>query len=114
MKSATQLDLRVHHDGSRATVIEVAGEIDLTSVARLREALKTAVARGTVVLDTANVIFCDSSGLRALIEAGQAARAHGTRFRLAACSAAVYRVIDLTGMLGFFETFPDVETALEG
>jgi anti-anti-sigma factor len=55
-------------------------------------------------------MFCDSSGLNALIQASKAAAASGSELRLAACSAPVLRLITLTGMdrrLHLFTSVPD-------
>jgi anti-anti-sigma factor len=99
--------------GPRTTVITVCGEIDLSSCARLREQLLASVEHGTTVLDLAGVGFCDSAGLRVLVEADRAARAGGAVFRLAAVPQAVARVIELAGEADLFEVFPDVEAALK-
>lgn len=109
---ATQLELQICHGESRTTVIEAIGEIDLSSAPRLRDALMVAVEHDIVVLDAAEISFCDSLGLRTLIEAYQAAHDRGTSFRLAACSPPVFKVIELAEVLDYLEIFPDVETAL--
>ncbi|MBA2609944.1 MAG: STAS domain-containing protein [Actinobacteria bacterium] len=50
--------------------VAVAGEVDVSTEAILREALVGLVERGAkdLVVDLADVTFLDSSGLRALIE----------------------------------------------
>jgi anti-sigma B factor antagonist len=65
-----------------------------------------------VVLDMANVTFCDSSGVRTLVEADRSARAHGGVFRIAAASDDVLRVLSLTKTDLTLELFPDVDAAL--
>ncbi|MBR7825562.1 STAS domain-containing protein [Actinospica sp. MGRD01-02] len=58
-------------------MITATGEIDLSSCARLGGLLSAAVGRGTTVLELSEVGFCDSSGLRLLVEAGQARAREG-------------------------------------
>lgn len=113
MREPATLTVQVHRGASRTTVIEAIGDIDMASAAGLRRELLAGVELGPVVLDAANVAFCDSAGLGALAEARQAARTRGTYFRLAALSAPVVRVLELAGALEVFDIFPDVETALK-
>ena len=112
MSVGAPFQLRVCHGKSHATVLTARGEIDLSSCRHLRELLSAAVERGTTVLDLAEVGFCDSSGLRVLVEAEQAARANGAAFRLAAVSEAVRHVLEISCSLDVFELFRDVDSAL--
>ena len=110
------LTVRVEHmerGASRIVVIEAVGEIDLGSVPELRRALLEGLEQGPVVLDAAYVAFCDSLGLRSLVEARRGAHERGVSFRLAGPSPAVIRVLELAGALEMFEIFPDLETALK-
>lgn len=110
----TRLDVRVEQDEeSAATVITTVGELDLSSADTLREILLKRVELGLVVLDMRGLDFCDSAGLRVLVEAERTARAHGAALRLAAVSESVDRVLEISGAHAVFATFPDVATALE-
>ena len=112
MGAGTPLELRLRRE-PRATVIEACGEIDLSSSTRLREQVLACFEQGTTVLDLAGVAFCDSAGLRVLMEAERVARACGAVFRLAAVSQPVARVIELAGAAGLFAVFPDAEAAIK-
>ena len=81
MAEARPLDVRVQH-GARdgTTVVQAAGELDFTSINRLRAVLLPLVARGTVVLEATEVTFCDSAGLLAILQANRDARAKPSRF----------------------------------
>ena len=109
MTTPLVVDVAQHQRGP--TVVTAAGEIDLYSARRLETALIPAVERGIVVLDTAAVVFCDSTGLRALVKAQRAAKAASYSLRLAATSEAVTRVLELSGASAYFDFFPDVEAA---
>lgn len=111
MSACAPLELQVRCEPD-ATVISVCGEIDLSSCGRLREEVLASLVRGATVLDLAGVGFCDSTGVRVLVEAERVARAGGVSFRLAAASPAVERVLEVVGALELFEAFPDLETAL--
>jgi anti-anti-sigma factor len=53
-------------------VVQVAGEVDLSTTAVLRDALADSLARGpcALVVDLAALTFCDVGGLRLLVESG--------------------------------------------
>jgi anti-anti-sigma factor len=94
------------------TVVQAVGELDFTSINRLRAVLLPLVAQGTVVLDAAGVTFCDSAGLHAILQAHRDARAHGSVFRVAAPPGPLTRVMDLAGALELLAVFPDTRAAL--
>ena len=94
------------------TVITVAGELDLLSSERLRGEVTSAAPGAHVVLDLAAVDFCDSSGLRVLVDADLHTRTAGGRLRLVAPGVAVLRLFELTGVDGFLAVFPTLGEAL--
>lgn len=112
MDNTNFLDVKVHRGAHSAVIFEVVGVLDLAFSDQLRKALIPAVHNGTVVLDASKVTFCDSSGLRVLLEANRDARTHGAVFRVASASQPVMRVFALTGADNFLDVFPDVEAAL--
>ena len=112
MSAGTPLELLVRREPG-ATVITACGEIDLSSSRRLRERVLACLEQGVTALDLAGVAFCDSAGLKVLVEAERVARACGTAFRLAAVSRPVARVIELAGAVEVLAVFPDVEAAVK-
>jgi anti-anti-sigma factor len=89
-------------------VVVVAGEIDLSTVSKLRQTLAHVIAapRQEVVVDLAAVEFIDASGVGVLVgAAGEAGRA-GVKFRLRAPSPSVERVLDLAHLDGALEVEP--------
>ena len=75
------------------------GELDMSNVERLAGRLAEVLeAHGPrVQLDLVELRFIDSSGLRALVRAGQAAEARGGSLRLVRPSPAVVQVLGLAG-----------------
>ena len=81
-----------------ARVIRVAGEIDGSTVAELREHIDAARdAQTTVLLDLADVGFMDSTGLRVLLDASRDAADANRPFFIVRPSAIVQRLIELSG-----------------
>ena len=89
-------------------------EIDITNAAALRSALLLAAAtgHGAVVVDMTRTRFCDVSGLHALIAAHKRAGAEGREVLLVSTSAAVLRVLALTGMDMVIPNFTSLAEAL--
>lgn len=102
MTAATLLDspgLR-----GRSTVVALAGDIDLATAGQARALIGAAMgAPGTtVVVDTTAVAFIDCAGLRGLLAAQARLLAGGRSMRIHP-SAAVTRLLELTGTTSSFE-----------
>ncbi|GAA1384122.1 STAS domain-containing protein [Kitasatospora putterlickiae] len=95
---------------ARGTVLALHGELDLDSVAVLRQALDRALALpGTVVvIDCGDLAFCDSTGVSALLEAATRAAGFGSRIELARPRPLVRRVLELTGATDAFAVHESV------
>lgn len=91
-------------------VIEVDGELDHHTTGQLDAAIDHALTRGAaaVLIDLQPTTFLDSSGLNALLTAHRA----GARLALIAPSAAVHRMLSLTGIDRVLPTYPTTEAAL--
>ena len=86
-----------------ASVLVVRGDLDVAVgvdfVAAVDEVLSTDPSINHVVVDLGEVDFIDSSGLRALLQLQQN---YGGRIHIGAVSAAVQRLLELTGTLEHF------------
>jgi anti-anti-sigma factor len=80
-------------------VVRAAGELDASSAERLRDALDEIFTEGhsSVVIDLEHISFIDSSGLSVLIYGYKQAVERDGTLTLRAPSAAVIRLLDLTG-----------------
>jgi len=78
------------------------GEVDLSTVERLRATITAAVEPGPseVVVDLRAVTFLDSTGVGALIDARKQAMTYGSRIRVINPQPVVRRVLEVTGVLG--------------
>ena len=88
---------RIEHTTAR---ISVAGELDLDTGARLCDELVALADNDVtaVVVDVSSVTFIDSSGLRALLAFREQIHASNAKFVVDGASAAVERVLQLTGL----------------
>jgi anti-anti-sigma factor len=105
MAAADELRTAVLSFGDRV-IVSVSGEVDFTTVPRLRSALAAALASGSrsVVVDFGAVGFCDCSGARALLWARQRAGESGASLRVTGVVAPVvarlFEVLELEQLLG--------------
>ncbi|HJT99254.1 MAG TPA: STAS domain-containing protein [Rhodanobacteraceae bacterium] len=77
-------------------LIRLSGEVDLSWSQKVREAVLTALEQHPAVgVELSQVSYIDSSGIAALVEGFQNARARGSRFALVAISDAVRAVLEL-------------------
>jgi anti-anti-sigma factor len=94
--------------GQSAPRVVVIGEFDLVTSPQLKDRLAALIEEepSRLLLDLTGVTFFDSSALNVVIHAQRLAGEHG--FELAVIpSAAVSRVIDLTGVSEHLTVLPD-------
>ena len=94
-------------DTDGGMVLHLRGEIDVSNADMFRDRLDAEDRWSeTVVLDLAELRFCDSSGLRVFLRGAEAARAAGGRLVLRHPPATVVRAIEVTGLADHLEVEP--------
>ena len=111
LRRAAVLD--VSHDRLGDTVVvHVVGEVDMASVAVMKESLLDACAdagpSGRVVADLTGVTFFGSTGLAVLAEAYSRCDAAGVTFTVAASGSVlrILRIVGLADLLGAADAAP--------
>ncbi|MEU5309588.1 STAS domain-containing protein [Streptomyces sp. NPDC021562] len=96
-------------DTPAGPVLEVVGELDHATAARLGELVAALPLRPgqDLVVDLAGMEFCDSSGITALIAARNHAHAAGAGIALAAVPAHTLRVLRMVGLDQIFPILPE-------
>jgi anti-anti-sigma factor len=91
--------------GPAVVVVEVVGDLDLGSVARVRETLHDAlsVRPGQLVVDLSRCGFVDASALAMLLDVHRRAWRSGGVLTLRGCSPRVLRLLSLTGLRRVFD-----------
>jgi anti-anti-sigma factor len=95
-------------------VLRVSGDLDLTTVPVLMEAVDAAVrvhGRRPIVLDCAGLEFCDSSGLNCFLQLHQGTGPTGGLV-LAQVGPTVQRLLDITGVDTALTVVPSAEAAV--
>jgi anti-sigma B factor antagonist len=82
-----------------ATQLGLHGELDLASAPRLAERLEEACRNSrALVIDVAELRFCDSSGIRELLKAAARCAQDGTEFKVVGAAGTVRRVFEVSGV----------------
>ncbi|MGW6914393.1 STAS domain-containing protein [Kitasatospora sp. NPDC054939] len=93
---------------ARHATIHVAGEMDLDSVAPLRQALRHCLQTGirTIDIDARGVTFCDVSGLNLLLAAANRTASAGGALTVRCPSPSVARLLELTATTAYLIPAP--------
>ncbi|MFY1655964.1 STAS domain-containing protein [Micromonospora sp. WMMD1274] len=90
---------RVEGNIVRLTLV---GELDMATVEMLEAAVDDGLTEyrpHLLIIDLAGLVFCDSSGIRALLDACRAANYRGATFRATNACGMTRRVLQVTGVL---------------
>jgi anti-anti-sigma factor len=87
--------------GTHAVRLVARGELDVYVESMIGERVSALAAEGVklIILDLSGVSFLDSSGLRAIIQAGNLLASQDGRLLIEGASGATQRVLEITGML---------------
>ena len=102
--SSAPLEVATRRDAPGGPVIEVSGDLDISSVERLRSAVADAAAAHPeeITFEMGGLRFMDSAGIAVLL--GAAGKVPSVRLRNP--TTAVRRVIELTGLTGVLKVEP--------
>jgi anti-sigma B factor antagonist len=102
---------RTSRDG--VELVEVEGEVDIATAARLISVLNTSVAEAinSVVVDLTKVGFMDSTGLALLINANRRLTLRRKGFAVVCPPGPLRRVFEITDMLETLHVCADLESA---
>jgi len=107
MSSSTRVE-------NTTTIVDVVGEIDLSSSPALRKTLMDVLnSTEHLAINLSAVRYVDSSGIASLVEVLQAARKANKRVVLFGVTSAVMQVLQLTRLTGVFEIFGTEEQMLQ-
>jgi anti-anti-sigma factor len=96
-------------------IVVLPTEIDVINCDEVLTRVAGALAPGVslVIADMTSTIFCDTSGVRALVEAHHRALADDIEFRLAIpAEGSVRRVLELTGIIRLLPVYLGLDEAI--
>jgi anti-anti-sigma factor len=96
-----------------ATVLALAGELDLATIGVLKDAVGDRLTpEAHIVLDLAGLTFCDSTGLGAFVALHRQARTNGARFAVAAPRRRIADLFTLSGIDQVIVVYDSTDSAL--
>ncbi len=103
------------HRAGNGVAIRAAGDVDLYSSPKLREAIIESVVDklSPIVVTLADVTYIDSSGIATLVEGFQLSKEYDGKFRLAGISERVAEVFQLARLDRVFDIHETEAAALE-
>ncbi len=107
-------DRPVVTEKAATTIVTLPTEIDITNSDQVGADLQHACqsAANAVIADLTRTTFCDSSAVRALLEAHKLATSRGIELDLVVTSAAVLRVLELTGLDRTLRLYPSIDAVV--
>jgi len=85
--------------GRDGTLLRICGELDTASRDVVEaEAMATILAESSVIIDLAELTFCDSNGIAMFIVVDEKAKAEGTSLVVRGAAPQVRRVFEITGV----------------
>jgi anti-sigma B factor antagonist len=113
------VDIKVHVRQSEgdAYVVELAGEIDVYTSPKVKDAITELIDQGhyNLVINLEKVRYIDSTGLGVLIGGLKRVREHGGSVSLVCTNPQIKKIFDITGLVkifGIFDTEPNAMKAL--
>lgn len=93
------------YESDAVTVVELAGELDVTTTGTLREALAAIdLAGGLVVrMDLTSLSFLDTSGIGVVVNACRRIRASGGTFWATCKTGIVRRTLEVSGLVEYLQ-----------
>jgi anti-sigma B factor antagonist len=103
-----------HRTEGAATVLVVAGEVDVYTAPKLREKLVELVSDGhyNIVVDMTKVEFLDSTGLGVLVGGLKRVRSHNGSLELVCDQERILKIFRITGLTKVFPIHDTLEEAL--
>jgi anti-sigma B factor antagonist len=97
-----------------AVVLSAVGDVDAASAPVLGEGLTSAIDSGAavVVADLTQVGYIDSVGLGTLVIGLKRASERSVALRLVVTNPQIEKVLRITGLLGVFQVYSDLQTAV--
>lgn len=111
---STPLRMESRREGE-AAVLTLAGEVDVSNVAEVREAGLKLLQSDTkrLVVDLSEVTYMDSSGLGMLVGLLKRVRESGGEVAIAGARERVGRLFEITGLKQVFSLYEDAAAALK-
>jgi anti-sigma B factor antagonist len=109
-----QFAVELEKEPGGAAVIVLAGEVDLYTAPRFKDALFQAIDEGApfVIIDLTEVSFIDSTGLGVLVSGGRRLQQSAGALAIGCPDERIRRILEITGLDTVFGVYPSRAEAL--
>ena len=111
------MDIKVHVRQSEgdAYVVELAGEIDVYTSPKVKDAITELIDQGhyNLVINLEKVRYIDSTGLGVLIGGLKRVREYGGSVSLVCTNPQIKKIFDITGLVKIFGIFDSEPSAMK-
>ncbi|MDQ2991815.1 MAG: STAS domain-containing protein [Candidatus Eremiobacteraeota bacterium] len=109
------IKVNVRETDSECNIVELAGEIDVYTSPKVKDALGELIDRGVynLVIDLEKVRYIDSTGLGVLIGGLKRVREHGGTVNLVCTNPQIKKIFDITGLVKIFGIFDSEDAAMK-
>jgi anti-sigma B factor antagonist len=111
----TSFTLELVTAGDNCAVLQITGEVDVSTAPQVRDQVVRLIADGVVrlIADLRDVTFLDSAGLGALVGSLRRVRVHDGSLTIATSTSRLLRLFELTGLASAFTVYPTVWEAVD-
>ena len=109
------IKVNVRETESECYVVDLAGEIDVYTSPKVKDALGELIDRGiyNLVIDLEKVRYIDSTGLGVLIGSLKRVREHGGTVNLVCTNPQIKKIFDITGLVKIFGIYESEDAAMK-
>jgi anti-anti-sigma factor len=101
---------------SAQVVLVVSGRMDAENAPQFEQACNACIAEGltTLVVDSGELAYVSSMGLRSFISVAKTLQSKGGALRICRLQGLVKQVFEITGLIRSFPVYESLESALSG
>lgn len=109
------IKVNVRETDTETHIVELAGEIDVYTSPKVKDALGELIDRGVynLVIDLEKVRYIDSTGLGVLIGGLKRVREHGGTVNLVCTNPQIKKIFDITGLVKIFGIYDSEDAAMK-
>lgn len=115
--TGSRLDIKVNvrEAPGDCYVVDLAGEIDVYTSPKVKDAVGSLIDRGVyhLVINLEKVRYIDSTGLGVLIGGLKRVREHGGSVNLVCTNLQIKKIFDITGLVKIFGIFDSEDAAMK-
>jgi anti-anti-sigma factor len=112
LSTPSEFDVSTQTTSPGVLTVSVVGELDMSTSARVEEAISSAASAERVIVDLTKCTFLDSAGVRLLLQTHRKLTPAGARVELVASDPNIRRVLEITSVNTVLPVHSTLDAAL--